>query len=335
MEDRGQQYHNPLSSAFYFEMAFSNNQPGELSSLAKGREFVVSGQELGEWRQRAKTTAIAAGIDPTEVDWLLQEWAGLNRLGLRLESFKQQATVSLKCSLESLETLWQQRVHDRVPLQYLIGSAPWRQFSLQVSPAVLIPRPETEMLIDLAVQAVGQSGVPTSKPHHWVDLGTGSGAIALGLATAFPDAQIHAVDLSAAALAVAHTNASAYQLNDHIQFYRGSWFEPLAHLQGQLRGIVSNPPYIPTGMVPDLQVEVARHEPHLALDGGVDGLEWIRHIISLAPAYLQPDGILLFEMMAGQAIAVADLLHQQGSYRAVQIYPDLAGIERFALAYRI
>lgn len=295
---------------------------------------MVSGQELGEWRQRSRTMAIAAGVDPSEVDWLLQEWAGMDRLGLRLETFKQQATVSLQRSLESLENLWQQRIHDRVPLQYLIGSAPWRQFSLQVSPAVLIPRPETEMVIDLAVQAIGQSAVPTS-PHYWADLGTGSGAIALGLATAFPAAQIHAVDLSAAALEIAGTNASTYQLSDRIQFYQGSWFEPLTHLRGQLRGIVSNPPYIPTTMLPDLQVEVARHEPHLALDGGEDGLAEIRHIISLTPSYLQSDGILLLEMMAGQAIAVAELLQQHGSYRSVQIFSDLAEIERFALAYRI
>lgn len=172
------------------------------------------------------------------------------------------------------------------------------------------------------------------KEGDWADLGTGSGAIAIGLATAFPAARIHAVDYSAAALTIAQSNAQQLDLTDRIQFYEGSWLQPLEHLKGRLSGIVANPPYIPSGMVPALQPEVARHEPHLALDGGADGLNCLRHLVATAPDYLQTGGIWLVEMMAGQAIAVADLLHQQGSYCQIQIHPDLAGIDRFALAYR-
>jgi len=296
------------------------------------REARVSGQALWQWRLTAREQAIAANVPVDEVDWLLQDLAGLERQSLRLETFKARETIQLARSLPTLTVLWQQRLQERVPVQYLTGVAPWRQFLLNVSPAVLIPRPETECLIDLAIEAVRPT--PLLTHGHWVDLGTGSGAIALGLALAFPDATMHAIDRSAAALAIAQSNAQQFNLVDRIQFYEGSWLQPLAHLKGQLSGIVANPPYIPSAMVPALQPEVARHEPHLALDGGADGLDCIRHLVATAPAYLQSGGVLLVEMMAGQAIAVADLLQQQGSYRQIQIYPDLAGIDRFALAYR-
>jgi release factor glutamine methyltransferase len=293
----------------------------------------VSGLELWQWRQQAQQQAIAATVSPDEVDWLLQELAGLDRLSLRLESFKGRAAIDLCLPFAELVQLWQQRLEARVPVQYLVGFAPWRNFRLQVSPAVLIPRPETEMLVDLAARAVQNSDVKLAQ-GDWADLGTGSGAIALGLADVFPNATIHAVDWSEAALAIAQINAQQLRLANRIHFYQGSWFQPLDGLRGKLNGIVSNPPYIPVGMLPDLQPEVVRHEPRLALDGGIDGLESIRHLVATAPDYLRSGGIWLIEMMAGQAEAVTDLLQQQGSYREIQIHADLAGIDRFALAYR-
>jgi release factor glutamine methyltransferase len=291
---------------------------------------VVAGGELWQWYQQAKQAAIASDVPLQELDWLLQEVAGLDRLSLRLQSFKDQPTRELRLSLPQLNQLWQQRISDRLPVQYIAGVTHWRHFSLMVSPAVLIPRPETESLIDLAVAAVKSS----SPGEHWADLGTGSGAIAIGLAEAFPAAIIHACDRSVDALSIAQQNARQLGLIDRMRFDQGSWFEPLAALKGKLRGMVSNPPYIPSSMVPTLQPEVAKHEPHLALDGGEDGLDCMRHLVETAPEYLQSGGIWLVEMMAGQADAVADLLQRQGSYCQIQIHPDLAGIERFALAYR-
>lgn len=268
-----------------------------------------------------------------EVDWLLQYLAGLDRLTLSLLSPDDSTLLELPYSVEQISHLWQQRLQSRVPVQYLAGVVPWRHFLLSVSPAVLIPRPETEGLIDLAIEAVRKTA--NSERGHWADLGTGSGAIALGLAEAFNAASIHAVDRSEAALAVAQKNAQQLGLSDRIHFYQGHWFEPLPHLRGHLSGMVSNPPYIPHAMVSQLEPEVAAHEPSLALDGGADGLECIRHLIAAAPNYLQSGGIWLIEMMAGQAEAVTDLLHNQGSYRDVAIYPDLSGVDRFALAYRV
>jgi release factor glutamine methyltransferase len=296
--------------------------------------WVVSGLELWQWRHRAQNAAIAANVSPTELDWLLQEVAGLERLALRLESFKDWSQIQLRLPLKDLDQLWQQRLNDRLPVQYIAHIAPWRQFKLAVSPAVLIPRPETEGLIDLAVAAAKNSWVPQLDQGHWADLGTGSGAITIGLADAFPAGTIHAVDCSRAALAIAQINAQQLGFSARIQFYQGSWWEPLESLKGQLSGMVANPPYIPSSLVPQLQSEVAKHEPHLALDGGADGLDYIRHLIETSPAYLRPGGIWLIEMMAGQATTVAELLHNQGSYCKIEIHPDLAGIERFALAYR-
>lgn len=281
----------------------------------------------------AQQQALAAAVPVAEVDWLLQSLTDLDRLALRLESFKQRPEIPLQVSLAQLTALWQRRVQERVPVQYLTGYGPWRQFSLKVSPAVLIPRPETECLIDLIQAAIHL--YPELAQGHWADLGTGSGAIAIGLADSLPQATIHAVDTSAAALDIAQQNVQQLHLNERIQFYQGFWFEPLAQLKGALSGMVANPPYIPKSIIPTLQPEVVQHEPHLALDGGEDGLQAIRHLVAAAPTYLKSGGIWLVEMMAGQAEAVAQLLQNAGQYRDITIHPDLAGIDRFALAYRL
>ncbi|MEG4861072.1 peptide chain release factor N(5)-glutamine methyltransferase [Microcoleus sp. K1-B6] len=293
----------------------------------------VSGLELWEWANQAKTEARSSDIPLAEIDWLLQELAGLDRLALRLESFKDLPKIELKLSLSKLAQLWQRRLQERVPVQYLTGVAHWRHFSLKVTPAVLIPRPETELLIDLAVEAVKSYSV--NPKSHWVDLGTGSGAIAIGLASALTNARVYAVDCSSEALAVARLNAENLGFASRINFYQGLWWEPLEFLKGQVSGMVSNPPYIPSSTVLTLQPEVLKHEPHLALDGGFDGLECIRHLVETAPDYLESGGVWLVEMMAGQAEAVADMLESHGSYGKVQIFSDLAGVDRFALAYRL
>jgi release factor glutamine methyltransferase len=295
---------------------------------------VVSGLELWQWRNQAIDATIATNVPPYEVDWLLQEIAGLDRLALRLESFKDCSNISMTISLRDLEQLWQKRLRDRLPVQYIVGATPWRKFKLKVSSAVLIPRPETECLIDLAVAAIsGSEVIPPLDEGHWVDLGTGSGAIAIGLADALPKATIHAIDYSLAALEIAQANAQHLGFTSRIHFHQGSWWEPLTPLKGRFSGMVANPPYIPTKTVATLEPEVQQHEPHLALDGGIDGLDEIRHLIEVSPSYLRTGGVWLIEMMAGQANAVRELLQNQGSYCNIQIHCDLEGVERFALAY--
>ncbi|WP_242060120.1 peptide chain release factor N(5)-glutamine methyltransferase [Oscillatoria sp. FACHB-1407] len=291
----------------------------------------ISGLDLWQWRIEARQQAIAATVPITELDWLLEEIADLDRLSLRLETFKERSHIPLKIPFADLQQRWQQRLQERVPIQYLAGETPWRHLTLRVAPGVLIPRPETEGIVDLVLAAMRDRD-PSLAQGHWADLGTGSGAIAIGLADALPNATIHAVDFSEDALAIAQHNAQTLGFSHRIRFYQGSWFDPLSYLKGQLSGMVSNPPYIPSHLIPTLQPEV-QHEPHLALDGGTDGLDAIRHLVAIAPHSLKPGAIWVIEMMAGQADAVTQLLQQNGHYDSIQVHPDLAGIERFALAY--
>lgn len=295
-----------------------------------GYPFEISGQALWQWRHQAQQQAIASDIDPMEVDWLLLDISDLNSLALRLGIFQNTAQIRLRRSLSELDDLWQRRIGDRTPVQYLVGQTPWRQFMLTVSPAVLIPRPETELVIDIVKTVIHQT--PSLGGGHWADLGTGSGAIAIGLADPLPQATIHAVDISPEALAIARLNAEQNGAGDRVQFHQGNWFEPLQPWAGTIQGMISNPPYIPSHLIPTLQPEVAQHEPILALDGGCDGLDAIRHLVNKAPRYLQPGGFWLTELMAGQAEAVVALLTRQGCYEQVQVHPDLAGIERFVSA---
>jgi release factor glutamine methyltransferase len=281
------------------------------------------------WLAGAKESAIAHSVDEAELDWLLLAVTDLDRLSLKLRSYERKSHIHCEWSLPTLQTKWQQRLHDRVPIQYLVGRTPWRQFDLQVSPAVLIPRPETECVIDYVADVIKRS--PELARGPWVDLGTGSGAIAIALADLMPNARIHAVDKSTDALSLAQVNADACGVGDRIRFYHGSWFKPLAALKGQLSGMVSNPPYIPSQEVLGLQREVTGHEPHLALDGGFDGLDALRHLVRFAPEYLVPSGLWIVELMMGQMDAVVDLL-DRAEYSGVQRLRDLEGVERFALA---
>lgn len=300
--------------------------------MADKQHLLVSGLQLLKWRDAAISAAVSANVSPAEVDWLLLEITELDRLALRIGSFKDESQIQLKLPLQQLSALWQKRLKENLPVQYITKIAPWRHFNITVSHHVLIPRPETESLIDLAIAATADN--PTMQQAHWADLGTGSGIIALGLADAFSHARIHAVDFSSEALSIARLNADNYGFRNRIKFYQGSWWEPLDFLKGEFSGMISNPPYIPTSTLPELQPEVFKHEPHLALDGGNDGLECIRHLVEISSDYLKPGGIWLVEMMAGQASEVIQMLHDNGSYSKIEIHSDLAGIERFALAYK-
>ncbi len=283
---------------------------------------------MWQWRSWAVELATAQGVSSYEVDWLLQAVANLDRLTLRLESIDAEQLVPISIPLDRLSQLWLDRVNDRQPVQYLIGRTYWRDFELVVTPAVLIPRPETESMVDIAItksNELQQQGI-------WVDLGTGSGAIAIGLARELSQVEIYAVDLSLAALEVARTNASRLGTSERINFRQGSWWSTLADLQGRVSGMLSNPPYIPSQAVLRLQPEVSQHEPHLALDGGMDGLAAIRLLVDTAPIYLEPGGIWLIEMMVGQGESVRDLLIRQGRYTDIEIINDLAGLDRFVFA---
>ena len=216
-------------------------------------------------------------------------------------------------TLEHFQRLCARRL-DHEPMAYLTG---WQEFfglALQVDPRVLVPRPDTETLVEWALQAVLGLQAP-----QMLDLGTGSGAIALALAHARPDAQVAAIDFSTDALAVAQANAQ--RLHVPITFAQGSWLS--GHI-GQHHLIASNPPYI---AALDPHLDALAHEPLQALTAGTDGLEDIRTIVAQAPAHLHAGGWLLLEHGYDQAAAVRGLLEQQG-FVQVQSRTDLPGIER-------
>ena len=292
-------------------------------------KFEIPGAALYQWRLKAQADAQKADVPLYEVDWFLQGVSQLNQSDLSLGLYCDRSSVPLSHSLDWLTQQWQRRLVERVPVQYLVGETPWRDLMLTVTPDVLIPRPETELIIEI-VQAWVERQNLLSGPQVWADLGTGSGAIAIALANAFPSSQVLAVDISAAALAVARQNASRNQ-GENIQFYQGSWFDSLTDWQGQLSGVITNPPYIPSQVVTALDPEVA-HEPHQALDGGNDGLNDIRLLVEQAPKFLQPGGLWITEHMQGQAQTIAALLEAQKIYDEIQIHPDLAGIDRFVSA---
>lgn len=295
---------------------------------------VINGRELKYWRSDAIARAQLLGIEVGEVDWLIQRVTNLTKLDLRLETYQSCLEIPSQKSLTELTQLWEQRLTARLPLQYLLGTTHWRYFDLKVTPDVLIPRPETEAIIDLALEALASSPAPDLDRGIWVDLGTGSGAIALGLAQVLNQAQIYAIDLQETSLAIATENAKTLGLDTRIIFKQGSWWSPLEHLQGQVSGMVANPPYIPTPMLPQLQAEVRLHEPSIALDGGEDGLTCLQHLVETGPIYLRSGGVWLSEIMAGQSSNVVAMLTKQECYEQIQVFNDLAGCDRFVLAYR-
>ena len=207
------------------------------------------------------------------------------------------------------------------PLAYITGRKEFWSLSLRVTPDVLVPRPETELLVERALEL---------QPAHEArvaDLGTGSGAIALALASERPRWRITATDQSAAALAVAESNARALGLAN-VRFVGGNWFEPLGGERFDL--IASNPPYIAAGDRA-LAAAALRHEPTLALASGATGLEALASLVGGAGAHLATDGWLLLEHGAGQQREVADLLVAQG-FRHVRCHADLAGLPRMTEA---
>jgi len=221
---------------------------------------------------------------------------------------------------------WLDRRSGREPLQHILGWAPFLEFELHVTRDVLVPRPETEVLAQLAVARLRELSAP-----RVLDWGTGSGCLALAVAKAVPAAEVHALDLSPDALRIARANATAYRLADRIRFHQGDGFAALnaefPTPNSEFDLIVTNPPYIPAAEVETLDPEVRDHDPRLALVGGDDGLECYRRLAGEALDWLRPGGWLLAEFGDGQAPAVAELFHQAG-WGIEGVEKDLSGRDR-------
>ncbi len=227
--------------------------------------------------------------------------------------------------LDALRALVQRR-GQRVPLQYIVGSTSFCGLEIALNPQVLIPRPETEMLAERAwtfLQKTG--GVPNA-----LDLGTGSGCLAIALAHNAPGAKIDATDFSAPALELARLNAESNKVSDRIQFRQGDLFGA-APPEARFDLIVSNPPYIPTARIETLEAEVRQYEPRSALDGGADGQDFYRRIAAEAAAWLRPAGCVMVELDEEGAAATRAIFQSQ-QWAVQDLEKDYQGHERILIA---
>lgn len=241
------------------------------------------------------------------------------------------ANLSEVVSEEKLILLkeWLTRRSNHEPLQYIVGSQDFYGRTFTVSPSVLIPRPETELLVETIIKEANQL-LQDKESIDIVDIGTGSGAIAITLALEKTGWNVTTVDISQEALIVAKGNAERLEAN--LVFYQGSLLEPLIANNQKVDIIVSNPPYIPSKDIESLMFEVRDYEPILALDGGIDGLDFYREIITQSKEVLRKPGLIGFEIGIYQANDISQLLKVSGA-AAVKLIDDFQGIPRIALGY--
>ncbi len=256
-----------------------------------------------------------------DAELLLLDAAGISRVAL-LAYPERELSAEERARYE--EAIRRRMVHE--PIQYITGRQEFYGLALGVSPDVLIPRPETEHLVE---EVLGR--MPHGEPVRIVDVGTGSGAIAIALAVHLPRAEITAVDLSPGALAVAGANAREHGVGGRIRFLLSDLLEAVLGDGGGFDAVVSNPPYIPEPERARLHPEVRDYEPATALFAGLDGLDLYRRLIPQALAALRPGGLLALEIGYGQRDALTALL---GGWREVAFVEDLRQISRVAVARR-
>ncbi len=260
-----------------------------------------------------------------DAEHLLADALGLERLQLYLQ-FERPLSAE---ELDRFRPLLLRRAK-REPLQYILGRSAFRELELKVDRRVLIPRPETEVLVDEVLAWARGTGRDALSA---VDLGTGSGAIALSLALEGPFGRLVATDASADALAVARENAVTAGLEDRIELREGELFDALGGDE-RFDLIVSNPPYVTDAEMEALQPEVGEWEPKPALAGGPDGMRVLRAIVDGAEAHLEAGGLLALEVGAGQAGAVTGWVEAAATYEDVRVRRDFTGRERMVLARR-
>ena len=281
----------------------------------------ISGNNFLKWRKQM----ILKGGRKVDFDWLLDIAAGVSWSKLQNIILNPENCFSLEISLEELEVIWEVHLKDQIPLQYLISKCPWRDFELEVSTDALIPRQETEFLIDFALNKVSDL-----KFGRWADLGTGSGPLAISLARSLPHWQGHAVDISKDALELAKRNLDSLAPKSNVKLYLGDWWNPLEKWWGSFDLVLSNPPYIPSDLIGDLEPVVKNHEPLIALDGGVDGMMASKQIIIGASNGLAKGGWLILEHHYDQSEKIIKFMKAIGM-QEVTYEKDLNGIRRYAI----
>ncbi len=283
---------------------------------------------LGEWRRAARVFLAGSEVDSpaAEADLIARHVLGMTRTALTLERDRPLSPAERR----RLSRLLHRRA-TRVPLQYLLGEVDFWGLTLRVTPAVLVPRPETEGLVERVLDFLGPDPRATV-----VDVGTGSGAIALALASTRPGLRVWATDLSEGAIRLARANGRRLGLERRVRWFVGDLTAPLAGVSPAepLRVLVSNPPYVARRDRSRLPPEVEAHEPHAALFAPEGGLGVIRRLVAEAAGLLPPGALLALEIGEDLGERTAELLRRSGAWTGVRIEEDLAGRDRYALALR-
>jgi len=284
--------------------------------------FYISAKEFLLWEKKQ----LFKGGDKKSFYLLLESIAGISHNEINLLRLNSEGNCYLKKNLDLIESFWDNHLTNNVPIQYLSGFTFWRDLKLSVSENVLIPRPETELIIDIVLKIFGNN----SKKLFFAELGTGSGAISIALALAHPSWEGIATDIDKNAIDIASRNFMNSSNQKNLTFSFGHWWNPLEPFKGELDLVISNPPYIPEEIYKKLPVEVKNFEPKIALLGGEDGLKHIREIIYNAPLYLKEKGWLILENHFDQGSIVRQLF-LDNRFTSVQVLKDFSGIGRFTI----
>ena len=282
----------------------------------------ISLEEFLIWKKKQ----LSKGGDQQSFAVLLDCIGGISTSDLNLIYINHEGNLHLKQNLEFLESIWNEHLLNSCPIQYLCGITFWRDLKLKVTNKVLIPRPETELIVDIVFNTFRKK----SEKLFFAELGTGSGAISIALALAYPFSEVAATDIDRDALEIANKNYINSSKQSNLKFYCGNWWSPLERFKGKIDLAISNPPYIPKDTYEKLPKEVKNFEPKVALLGGEDGLEHIRKIIQKAPLFLKENGWLILENHFDQGEKVKQLL-LKNQFTSIEIVKDLSGIGRFTI----
>ena len=282
----------------------------------------ISVEEFLIWKKKQ----LSKGGDYQSFAVLLDCLGGVSRSDINLITINPSGILHLKKKLEFLESIWDDHLLSSCPIQYLCGITFWRDLKLKVTNKVLIPRPETELIVDIVFNIFRRK----SEKLFFAELGTGSGAICIALALAYPLSNGVATDLDKDALKIATENFISSSEQSNLKFYCGNWWSPLENFKGKLDLAISNPPYIPKDTYEKLPKEVKNFEPKVALLGGEDGLKHIREIIQKAPLFLKERGWLILENHFDQGEKVKQILIKN-KFTSIEIVNDLSGIGRFTI----
>ena len=282
----------------------------------------ISVEEFLFWKKKQ----LSKGGDQQSFAVLIDCIGGISISDLNFLTINPRGNLHLKKNLEFLESVWDDHLLKSCPIQYLCGITFWRDLKLKVTKKVLIPRPETELIVDIVFNIFRKK----SEKLLFAELGTGSGAISIALALAYPLSEGVATDIDQDALEIATKNFINSSKQSNLKFYCGNWWSPLESFKGKLDLAISNPPYIPLNTYEKLPKEVKNFEPKVALLGGEDGLKHIKKIIHKAPLFLKENGWLILENHFDQSEKVKQLL-MKNKFTSIEIVKDLSGIGRFTI----